>query len=101
MPDCAKSTPPLPIPKAQEALAAIAADLRQLDERLLALVRGIALDPGAVLPADLRAGAETVRTDLLSDAIATLEGLAQLTEELALERQVQVLDAVERLAAAA
>ncbi len=97
MPDCAKSTPPLPISQTQEALASIVADLRLLDERLLALAQGIELDPVAALPADLRAGVECVRTDLLSDAIATLSGLASLTEDAALERRGAVVAAVKYL----
>ncbi len=96
MPDCPKSTP---IPEAQQQLAALVEELRSLDERLSTIAAGIAADPDEILPAELQAGVECVREDLLSDAIATLAGLAALTEDAALERQVEVADAVERLAA--
>ncbi len=98
MPDCPKSTP---IPEAQQQLAALAQELRRLDERLSILAAGIAPDPEEILPAELRAGVECVREDLLSDAISTLAGLAVLTEDAAVERQLEVADAVERLRAAA
>ncbi len=98
MPSCPKSTP---IPEAQQQLAAVAEELRRLDERLSIVAAGIAADPEAILPGELRAGVECIREDLLSDAIATLAGLAALTEDAAVRRQAEVADAVERLRAAA
>ncbi len=98
MPDCPKSTP---VPEAQQQLAALVEDLRRADERLSILAAGIAADNDEILPTELQAGVECVREDLLSDAIATLAGLATLTEDTAIKRQLEVADAVERLRAAA
>jgi hypothetical protein len=98
MPSCPKSTP---VPEAQHQLAALADDLRRLDERLSTLAADIAPDPEAILPAKLRAGIEVVRQDLLSDAIETLAGLAELTEDAAVQRQAEIADAVDWLFAAA
>jgi hypothetical protein len=101
MPSCPKSTP---VPEAQQQLAALAEDLRRADQRLSVLAAGIAIDadnPDAILPAELRAGVEVVRQDLLSDAIETLAGLATLTEDAALKRQGEIADALAWLSAAA
>lgn len=97
MPDWTHSTH-LPIPQAQEALVGIVADLRQLDGRLHALIEKITPESDKLLPAELRAGAECIRTDLLSDAISTLSALAVLTEADALQRRVEVATAVEQIA---
>jgi hypothetical protein len=97
MPSCPKSTS---IPEAQQQLVALAEDLRRFDERLSVLAAGVALDPQAILSTDLRVGVQCVRTDLLSDAIETLASLAELTEEAAVQRRLEVADVVERLAAA-
>jgi hypothetical protein len=98
MPSCPKSTP---VPEAQQQLTAAVEELRRFDERLSTLVAAIAPDPEAILPAKLRAGIEVVRQDLLSDAIETLAGLAELTEDAAVQRQAEIADAVDWLFAAA
>ena len=99
MPSCPKSTP---VPEAQQQLAAVVEELRRLDERLSTLAAHLAsADSDEILPAELRADVEVVRQDLLSDAIETLADLAALTEDAAVERRVEVADAVERLSDAA
>ncbi len=89
MPDWDDSTR-LPAPRAQEALTEIVDELRQLDERLRTLVEAIGPKGEEILGADLRAGVECIRADLLSDAISTLSALAALTEDAALERRFDV-----------
>ncbi len=84
---------------AQQTLQTIASELQQRDERLRTLAEGIAPDPAAVLPADLRAGVEAVREALLRDAISTLSALAALTEDGALERRAEVLATADLIAA--
>jgi hypothetical protein len=98
MPSCPKSTS---VPEAQQQLAAAAEDLRRLDDRLSTLAAAVAPDSEAILPAKLRAGVEVVRQDLLSDAIETLAGLAELTEDAAVQRQAEIADALAWLSAAA
>ncbi len=98
MPDWDDSTR-LPASRAQQALAEIVDELQQLDERLRTLTDAIASEAEEILAADLRAGVECVRADLLNDAISTLSALAALTGDAALERRVNVAAAVEQIAA--
>lgn len=99
MPDFTDSTG-LPVPAAQKALRLIASELQRLDGRLSSLAMGIATDdPAAVLPSKLRAAVESIRADLLQDAISSLTALAALTEDDALERRLEVAAAVEQIAA--
>ena len=98
MPDWDDSTR-LPAPQAQETLASIVDELRQLDERLRRLAETIASEAEEILAADLRAGVECVRADLLSDAISTLSALATVTEDAALRRRVDIVDTVKQIAA--
>ena len=95
MPDCSDST--RLATTAQRALVEIVSELQQLEKRLETLAQAIAPDPAAVLPAELRAGVECARSELLRDAITTLSALAVLTED-AFERRVEVAAAVERIA---
>jgi len=98
MPDCDDSTR-LTTPKAQKNLVAIIAELLILDERLGTVAKTIAWEPEEVLPAELQAGVECVRADLITDAISTLSALSVLTEADALRRRVEIADAVEHVAA--
>lgn len=99
MPDFTDSTG-LPVAAAQKALRLIASELQRLDGRLSSLAMGIAADdPAAVLPSKLRAAVESIRADLLQDAISSLTALAALTEDDALERRLEVAAAVEQIAA--
>lgn len=77
------------LPLAQQHLGSIVEELRLLDRRLSGLVAFIPLEPGKLLPTELRAGVECVRTELLNDMIATLQVLATMTEQSALDRRVQ------------
>ncbi len=100
MPDCSDSTRPT-VATAQKALADVASELQQLDERLATVAQVIrTLNPSAVLPGELLAGVETVRSDLLRDAVSTLSALAVLTENAAIERRGEVAAAAEHIIAA-
>ena len=84
---------------AQERIRRIVEQLVALDDRLSVIGRRVRADRDAVLPAELRAGVDCVRRDLLSDAIGTLTMLGSLTEISAFERRVEAVAAVERMVA--
>ncbi|NJL27411.1 MAG: hypothetical protein HC897_05705 [Thermoanaerobaculia bacterium] len=65
----------------QAQLIPIVAELRELDGRLAELSEAIDPEEGRCLPSQLWGGIETVRRDLLSDGIATLAVLCELSEE--------------------
>jgi|GEM_PF-5195249 len=71
----------------QQALRGIVTDLRDLDPRLGQWAEGVEPYPDEILPGQLRAGADCVRVDLLTDAIETLSVLAGLTEADAIRRR--------------
>ena len=85
--------------RAQSALLETADELRQIDRRLADLAGAIVPQPGRVLPEELRGGAQCVRTDLLRDAIETLNALGHATEREVTRRRLEVDAAVERIAA--
>ncbi len=96
MPDCAYSIPPA-IAESQKTLLAIATELRDLDQRLGVLTTLICPQPGRLLPDELRGVVQCVRTDLLKDAIETLEALGRKTEEDALRETIAIADTLQRL----
>ncbi len=75
----------------QQTLLEILSELRDLDRRLGVWAEGLEPSPYELLPGELRGGAQCVRTDLLDDAIATLDQLAQLTEDDAIRLRLQRL----------
>lgn len=81
----------------QAQLSPIVAQLRELDGRLAQLSAAIGLEEGRYLPSQLWGGIETVRRDLLSDGIATLAVLAELSEEGAGQRRAETLALLERV----
>jgi DNA repair protein RadC len=82
----------------QTQLSPIVAELRALDGRLCELSEAIELEEGRYLASQLWGGIETVRRDLLSDGIATLSVLADLSEEGAGRRRAETLELLERVA---
>lgn len=95
MPDCAQCTPPNLL-IAQRRLVEIITELRSLDGRLGAIRQSVR--PTAhLLYVELPGVVEAVQTDLLKDAIETLEALATTTEEAIVERSLEALDLLGRL----
>ncbi len=90
---------PANLHRIQRTLLVLSAELRQLDRRLAAVVDHLELDSGEALPAALYEGTHAVRGDLLSDAVETLIGLAQETEEGARCRQLEVDHCFDQLVA--
>lgn len=92
MPDWKESTPP---PEdAQVALTGLVVELRTLDQKLGDLApEAIPEDTGNALGTTLRGTVHAVRSDLLADAIETLDRLTTLTEEEALADLVAATDA--------
>ena len=82
----------------QKALLQAARELDQLDGRLATLADTVQPEFGRALPGELRGGVHCVRTDLLRDAIETLETLARATEEGVTERRLEIGVAIERIA---
>ncbi|MEM7583353.1 MAG: hypothetical protein AAF560_08240 [Acidobacteriota bacterium] len=68
-------------------------ELRAIDRRLAELADSIAPGLGHRLPDELESGTQCVRSDLLSDAIETLEALGQATEESVIRRRRSIDDA--------
>ena len=87
------------IRQTQRALRHAASELQQLDGRLAALARSIVPEAGKRLPAALRGGAESVSSDLLRDAIETLEALAGASEDDVARRRLEIDAAAEQVAA--
>ena len=85
--------------RAQQALREVANELHELDGRLAALTRSIVPRAGRLLPAALQGGAECVRSDLLRDAIETLEALAGASEDDIARRRLEIDAAAEQVAA--
>ncbi len=86
-------------PRFQQNILQIGRELADLDGRLARLADSIQPEVGKALPGELRGGAHCVRTDLLRDAIDTLETLGHATEESVLEKRHAVTSAIERIAA--
>ncbi len=87
------------IRRAQRALRQAASELQELDGRLATLARSIVPSSGRLLPAALREGAECVSSDLLRDAIETLETLAGASEGDVARRSFEIDAAAEQVAA--
>jgi hypothetical protein len=87
------------IRRAQKALRQAASELQELDGRLAALARSIVPQAGRLLPAALRGGAECVSSELLRDAIETLEALAGASEDDVARRRFEIDAAAEQVAA--
>ena len=86
--------------QAQAQLREIAGGLGELDQRLgevAVAIDGVPVD--GVLSTQLRCGVETIRRDLLSDAVVSLLGLAELDEDAAVRRHLEAVDLLDRLAA--
>ena len=83
----------------QQTLLQLAGELADLDGRLGSLADSIQPELGRALPGELRGGTHCVRTDLLRDAIDSLESLGHATEESVLEKRHAVTSAIERIAA--
>lgn len=83
----------------QQTLLLLAHELAELDGRLGTLADSIQPEIGRALPGELRGTTHCVRTDLLRDAIDTLESLGHATEESVLEKRHAVSSAIERIAA--
>ncbi len=83
----------------QKSLLRIADEIARLDRRLGSLAD--TLEPGCAgsLTAVLAEGAHCVRSDLLSDAVATLTRLGEATEEDVRRRRLEVETAAGRIAA--
>ncbi len=88
------------IRRAQRGFLETAAELQELDGRLAALAESImTTGSGSVLPGELRGGAQIVRTDLLRDAIQTLQALGGANEEDVMRRRLDVEAATSSIAA--
>ncbi|MEO1367141.1 MAG: hypothetical protein AAFX50_08170 [Acidobacteriota bacterium] len=74
---------------AQRTLAALAGELSRIDEALRHVVDSLDDAPGE-LPRHIALAAETVRHDLLDDAVDTLRGVAAATEVTARGRRLSL-----------
>ncbi len=97
MPDFPKSTSSLTNREAQLAVQQIAGELRSIDRRLGGLIEAIEPRPDEVLPAELKGVLQVVRSDLLLDAITTLDTLGCLTEEGLVLEQIRFAEAADRI----
>ena len=88
----------LTFPQAQQAVRQVAADLRALDHRIAWIAGAIEPHPTQALPGALRGILQVVRTDLLEDAIATLETLATQSEEGYAIEQIRLAETLDLLA---
>lgn len=81
-------------------LSALVAELRELDRRLEDLIEPLPAGDGSFkVLAEIRGTVETVRTDLLDDAIATLEALAVASDRELRRRFDERLSWLEAVAA--
>ncbi len=87
------------IRRAQRRFLETAAELKELDGRLAVLAKSIVPQTGRVLPGELRGGAQIVRTDLLRDAIETLQALGGASEEGVRRRRLEAEAATASIAA--
>ena len=88
----------LTFPQAQQAVRQVATDLRDLDHRIARIAGAIEPHPTQALPGALSATLQVVRTDLLADAIATLETLATQSEEGFAVEQIRLAETLDFLA---
>ena len=88
----------LTFPQAQQAVHQVAIDLAEIDHRIARIAGTIELHPTQALPAALRGTLQVVRTDLLQDAIATLETLASQSEEGYVSEQIRLAEMLDHLA---
>ena len=85
--------------RAQETFLETAAELQAIDHRLAAVADAITPRLGQILPSELEAGARCLRSDLLRDAIETLETLGRATEDSVRKRRSEVDAATGMIAA--
>jgi coenzyme F420-reducing hydrogenase alpha subunit len=88
----------LTFPQAQQAVHQVAIDLAEIDHRIARISGAIKPHPTQALPGALRGILQAVRTDLLADAIATLETLATQSEEGFAVEQIRLAEALDFLA---
>lgn len=96
MPDYAQCNPP-DLLAAQRSLVDVVDQLRGLDERLRRIRRSVAPDQAHLLSRELPGVIEAVQTDLLRDAIETLESLTTRTEGVVEVDGLGAVDLLERL----
>ena len=88
----------LTFPQAQQAVHQAAIDLAEIDHRIARISEAIEPHPTQALPGALRGILQVVRTDLLADAIATLETLATQSEEGFAVEQIRLAETLDYLA---
>ena len=88
----------LTFPQAQQAVHQVAVDLAEIDHRIDRISGAIEPHPTQALPGALRGILQVVRTDLLADAIATLETLASQSEEGFAIEQLRLAETLDFLA---
>lgn len=87
------------IRRAQKAFLQTASELQEIEGKLAVLAQSIVPQAGKLLPKELRGGAQTVRNDLLHDAIETLRALGGASEEDVMRRRHEVDAATQSIAA--
>ncbi len=98
-----KKSTPIPSPPqatadSRQSIADVARALTVLDHLLGAVAEAIEPKADELLPAELRAGIGVVRSELLAEAIATLNDLAKLTEAEVARRQAELANLANCLA---
>jgi coenzyme F420-reducing hydrogenase alpha subunit len=88
----------LTFPQAQQAVRQVAIDLAEIDHRIARIAGAIEPHPTRALPGALRGTLQVVRSDLLQDAIATLETLATQSEEGYASEQIRLAEMLDLLA---
>ncbi len=88
---------PQPVNTIQIYLGNFSLQLIVLKRQLGKLADLIDSESGGLLPAELANGIATVRSDLLTDAISTLNVLAQMSEGDISRRFIELADLQERL----
>ncbi len=88
---------PQPVSRIQVEISSTALDLITIKRRLGSLADLIHQEPGALLPVEVFGGINAVRSDLLADAISTLNVLAQMSEGDVLKRHVELADLTGRI----
>ena len=88
----------LTFPQAQEAVRQAALDLAEIEHRIGRISQAIEPDPTQALPGALSGTLQVVRTDLLQDAIATLETLATQSEHGYVLEQIRLAEMLDHLA---